>query len=171
VAQFKQASLIFRPNSARPFGLPRRIPARAYQKVNDKDQWRCRPLACPDNSIVTIGVTKSPTPRPDPVALDKYVKNEIPKANEKFNASLPNSQGIREAKLVSASVDKTHGYYVIRSTYDMTSDKGNYESVRALIFAGGSLVTMESSSITLPTARKNLDDFLMAMEIEGHPPE
>jgi hypothetical protein len=30
---------------------------------------------------------------------------------------------------------------------------------------------MESAAMTLPTARKNLDDFVMAMQIDGHPPE
>jgi hypothetical protein len=143
----------------------------AYQKVNDRDQWRCRPLACPDNSIVTIAITKSATPRPDPVALDKYVKTEAPKANERLNETLPNAQGLRESKLVSASVEKLRGYYAIRSVFDMLSDKGPYERVELLIFAGGSLVRMESAAMTLPTARKNLDDFVTAMQIEGHPPE
>ncbi|MBV9518614.1 MAG: hypothetical protein JO068_10875 [Hyphomicrobiales bacterium] len=142
-----------------------------YQKVNDRDQWRCRPLSCPDNSVVTIAITKSPTPRPDPIALDKYVKTEAPKANEKFNASLPNAQGLRESKFVSASVEKFRGYYAIRSIFDMLSDKGPYERVEFLVFAGGSLVRIESAAMTLPTARKNLDDFVMAMQIEGHSPE
>jgi hypothetical protein len=142
-----------------------------YQRVNDRDQWRCRPLSCPDNSVVTIAVTKSPTPRPDPVALDKYVKTEAPKANEKLNETLPNAQGLRESKLVSASVEKLRGYYAIRSNFDMLSDKGPYQRVELLIFAGGSLVRMESAAMTLPTARKNLDDFVMAMQVDGHPPE
>jgi hypothetical protein len=144
----------------------------AYLKVNDKDQWRCRPLACADNSVVTIAITKSTTPRPDPVALDKYVKTEMPKNVEKYNATLPNSAGtIREVKLVSATVDKIHGYYAVRSTYEMTNDKGPFASVRAMIFASGSLVTIDSASMTLATAKTNLDDFTKALQIEGHPPE
>jgi hypothetical protein len=143
----------------------------AYQKVNDRDQWRCRPLACADNSIVTLIVTKNTTPRPDPVALDKYVKAEIPKNIEKLNSALPNPAGLREVKLASASVDKIHGYYAVRSTYDMTNDKGNYELVRAMIFAGSSLVTVEASSMTLATAKGNLDDFVKALQIEGYSPE
>ncbi|MBW0003713.1 MAG: hypothetical protein JO216_09500 [Hyphomicrobiales bacterium] len=142
-----------------------------YQKINERDQWRCRPLSCPDNSVVTVTITKSPTPRPDPVALDRYVKIEIPKANEKFNATLPNPQGVREAKLVSSAVEKVHGYYAIRSIFDMMNDKGSFEAVALTIFAGGSLVKFDSAATTLPTARKNLDDFVSAMQIEGRPPE
>ncbi|MBV8447886.1 MAG: hypothetical protein JO124_07865 [Hyphomicrobiales bacterium] len=143
----------------------------AYQKLADRDQWRCRPLSCPDNSVVTIAVTKNPAPRPDPIALDRYVKTEAPKANEKLNATLPNAQGLRESKLVSASIEKVRGYYAIRSLFDMLSDKGPYERVELLVFAGGSLVRIDSAAMTLPTARKNLDEFVMAMEIEGRPPE
>ncbi len=53
----------------------------------------------------------------------------------------------------------------------MTNDKGNYELVRAMIFAGSSLVTVEASSMTLATAKGNLDDFVKALQIEGYSPE
>jgi hypothetical protein len=33
------------------------------------------------------------------------------------------------------------------------------------------LVRFDSAAMTLPTARKNLEDFVMAMQIEGRQPE
>src|SRR3954454_11863654 len=38
--------------------------------------FRCRPLACPENSIVSIRTATSPTRSPDPVALQKFARED-----------------------------------------------------------------------------------------------
>jgi hypothetical protein len=144
----------------------------AYQRINNRDQWQCRPLACADNGIVTVSVTRSPTPHPDPVALEKFAKTQLPEAFEKANANLVSVTGAtRELKLVSTSTEKIRGYYAIRTIGDLSTEKGQFKTVSAMMFVDASLVMITSTAMNLSTARKNLDDFAKAMEIEDHPPE
>jgi hypothetical protein len=42
--------------------------------------FKCKPLACPDTASVTIAFLKSPTRHPDPQALEKFAKVELPKS-------------------------------------------------------------------------------------------
>ena len=42
--------------------------------------FKCKPLACPDAATVTIAFLKSPTRHPDPQALEKFAKIELPKS-------------------------------------------------------------------------------------------
>jgi hypothetical protein len=144
----------------------------AYQRINNRDQWQCRPLACADNGIVTISVTKSPAPHPDPVALEKFAKTQLPEVFEKANANLGNLTGAtRQLKLVSTSTGKIRGYYAIRTVGDLSTEKGQFKTVSAMMFVDASFVLITSTATNLSTARKNLDDFANAMEIEDHPPE
>ncbi len=144
----------------------------AYQRINNHDQWQCRPLACADNGIVSISVTKSPTPHPDPVALKNFAKTQVPELFEKANANLGNLTGAtRQLKLVSTSTEKMRGYYAIRTIGDLSTEKGQFKTVSAMMFVDASFVLITSTATNLSTAQKNLDDFAKAMEIEDHPPE
>jgi hypothetical protein len=139
----------------------------AYQRINGYDQWRCRPLACADFGVVTIGVTRSSTPHPDPVALDKFAKNQLPKLFELANVNSAIATGAPELKMVSAKTEKMRGYYAIRAIGDQKGSK----LVIALMFVDASQVMITSRATNLSTAQKNLDDFANAMEIEDHPAE
>src|SRR5258707_729383 len=44
--------------------------------------FRCRPLACPENSIVTVRTAASPTRSPDPVALQKFAQEDAKRQME-----------------------------------------------------------------------------------------
>jgi hypothetical protein len=66
---------------------------RITTKAPDPDKWdgqraangatrifKCKPLACSDAETITVLFAKSPTRHPDPQALDKFAKVDLPKS-------------------------------------------------------------------------------------------
>ncbi len=53
----------------------------AQKSVNGATRiFKCKPLACSDAETITILFAKSPTRHPDPQALDKFAKVDLPKS-------------------------------------------------------------------------------------------
>ncbi|SEB90462.1 hypothetical protein SAMN05444161_0114 [Rhizobiales bacterium GAS191] len=143
----------------------------AFQRVDGRDEWKCRPLACADNGVVSITMSKNPTPHPDPVALANFAKGAFRVSLEAQGTKVVEAGGkITATKVVSTSVDKVRGYHALRYVNELSGDNGTVQVVGASIFVGALLVKVSSASTSLATARKNFDDFTHAMEIDDQAP-
>jgi hypothetical protein len=69
--------------------------------------FRCRPLACPELSIVSIRTSASPTRSPDPQALQKFAQESAER--EMTTAEQASAEGgnrVRDLSLLSTRVAK-----------------------------------------------------------------
>jgi hypothetical protein len=78
--------------------------------------FKCKPLACPDAATVTITFLKSPTRHPDPQALEKFAKVELPKSMRALDAAREIlSDGAEKIETVSSKTATLKGYPAVVS--------------------------------------------------------
>lgn len=165
---------------------PDRPGTRVRPKVPDPQKWvgnqnsfgdrrvvfRCRPLACPEASVVSVRSFPSPTRSPDPQALQKFAQEHAEKQMAQAEQSSSESGNkVRDLALLTSRVGKAKDYPAIHWEYRGTSaaDKTIYV-VHELVFAGNSAIDVVSISPTLEVARRNGVDFIGALEIEDFAP-
>lgn len=134
--------------------------------------FRCRPLACPELSIVSIRTGPSPTRSPDPQALQKFAQEsaqfEMTKAGE---ASAEGGNRVRDLSLLSTRVANVKNFPTVHWEYQgVSSDNKTVYIVRKMVFAGNSVIDVISSSLGLEVARRNSNDFVAVLEIEDFAP-
>jgi hypothetical protein len=134
--------------------------------------FRCRPLACPELSIVNIRTGPSPTRSPDPQALQKFAQEsaqlEMTKAAE---ASAEGGNRVRDLSLLSTRVANVKNFPTVHWEYQgLSSDNKTVYIVRKMVFAGNSVIDVISSSLGLEVARRNSNDFVAVLEIEDFAP-
>jgi hypothetical protein len=134
--------------------------------------FRCRPLACPELSIVSIRTAASPTRSPDPQALQKFAQEsaqlEMTKAGE---ASAEGGNRVRDLSLLSTRVANVKNFPTVHWEYQgLSSDNKTVYIVRKMMFAGNSAIDVISSSLGLEVARRNSNDFVAVLEIEDFAP-
>lgn len=134
--------------------------------------YRCRPLACPENSVVSIRMSNSPTRSPDPIALQKYAQEDAKREMALAEQASAEAVGrLRDVALLSSRVAPMKNFPAIHWEYRGTlNDKTIYIS-RDLVFAGVTLVDVISTSLALDVARRNGSDFVNVMEINDFPPQ
>jgi hypothetical protein len=172
--------------SAQTVGTPPRPPlmsggARLTTKVPDPDNWisrfdkgktiyTCRPLACADAVSVTVTPGQSPTRNPNPQALEKLAKVDIPKRMKAVTAaaSVLSDQDSKFETLTS-KVTSMLGYPSVADEMKLTRGKVSVFMDVALIFAGPLMVTVTATSPDRAVAVKSLNDFIGAMKIEDGP--
>ena len=143
------------------------------QSLGDKRAtFRCRPLACPELSIVSIRTSASPTRSPDPQALQKFAQEsaqrEMTKAEE---ASAEGGNRVRDLSLLSTRVANVKNFPAVHWEYQGSSaDNKTVYIVRKMMFAGNSAIDIISSSLGLEVARRNSNDFVGVLEIEDFAP-
>jgi hypothetical protein len=143
------------------------------QSFGDKRAtFRCRPLACPELSIVSIRTSASPTRSPDPQALQKFAQEsaqrEMTKAEE---ASAEGGNRIRDISLLSTRVANVKNFPTVHWEYQgISNDNKTVYIVRKMMFAGNSAIDVISSSLGLEVARRNSNDFVAVLEIEDFAP-
>ena len=133
--------------------------------------YRCRPLACPENSVVSIRMSNSPTRSPDPIALQKYAQEDAKREMALAEQASAEAVGrLRDVALLSSKVAPMKNFPAIHWEYRGTlNDKTLYIS-RDLVFAGNTLVDVISTSLAIEVARRNGSDFVDVMEIDDFPP-
>jgi hypothetical protein len=136
--------------------------------------FRCRPLACAENSVVTIRSAPSPTRSPDPQALQKFAQEnaerEVAQA-EQASAEAGNNKLRDFAILTAPKVVNAREFPAIHSEFRAidSKDKTVY-IIRKLVFAGNTMIDVMSLSLGLEVARRNNADFVAALEIEDFAP-
>jgi hypothetical protein len=134
--------------------------------------YRCRPLACPENSIVSIRMSNSPTRSPDPIALQKYAQEDAKREMALAEQASAEAVGrLHDVALLSSKVTTMKNFPAVHWEYrGISNDKTLYIS-RDLVFAGVTLVDVVSTSLAIDVARRNGSDFVNVMEIDDFPPQ
>ena len=157
---------------------------RVTTKAPEPDKWlgqrsangmvrsfKCKELACPDATTVTISFAKSPTRHPDPQALEKFAKVDLPKSIRALDASREIlSDGLEKVETVSSETATLKGYPAVVAENKFTRGKtATYLDV-AIVFAGPLMIRLNSISQNRDFAKKTLDQFVEVMNIEEGPP-
>jgi hypothetical protein len=133
--------------------------------------FKCKPLACPDAATVTITFLKSPTRHPDPQALEKFAKVELPKSMRALDAAREIlSDGAEKIETVSSKTATLKGYPAVVSETKFSKGKTATYLDSAIVFAGPVMIRVFSTSQNRDRAKKTLDQFVEVMNIEEGPP-
>ena len=134
--------------------------------------FHCRPLACPERSVVTVGSAASPTRSPDSQALQKFAQESA--AKEVASAEQASAEGgdrFRNVSVLSTRVVSVKNFPTIHWEYQgVDSDNKTVYMVRKMVFAGNSMIDLLSMSLSLEVARRNSNDFVAVLEIEDFAP-
>jgi hypothetical protein len=138
---------------------------------NPRTHYDCKPLACADKVRVTISAGKSPTRNPDPQALEKLAKVDLPKAARAANAAREiMSDGAESVETVVSETTKLHGFpAVVNETKYAKPNATTYRGT-VIIFAGPAMIRVESTSPDQQLMKKSLDDFIRVMEFDQNAP-
>jgi hypothetical protein len=132
--------------------------------------YDCKPLACADQIRVIISAGRSPTRNPDPQALEKLAKVDLPKAALAANAAREiMSDGAEKVETITSETTEFHGYpSVLNETKYSRSNSAVYKGT-AIIFAGPAMIRVEATSPDQALMKKTLSDFIRVMEFEQGP--
>ena len=132
--------------------------------------FRCKALACPDATTVTITFLKSPTRHPDPQALEKFAKIELPKSMRALDAAREIlTDGAEKIETMSSKTATLKGYPAVVSETKFARGKTATYLDAAIVFAGPVMIRVFSSSQNRDFAKKTLDQFVEVMNIEEGP--
>jgi hypothetical protein len=157
---------------------------RVTTKAPEPDKWdvlssnngtrrvfKCKPLACPDPQTVIFTFSKSPTPHPDPKALDRFAKEELPKSIRAASAAREvMSNGEEKAETLASDTATLKNYPSVINETKLSRNTSETYVQTAIIFAGALMVRIQSSSSNRELAKKALAEFLDVMRIEEGPP-
>ena len=133
--------------------------------------FKCKPLACPDAATVTITFLKSPTRHPDPQALEKFAKVELPKSMRALDAAREIlTDGAEKIETMSSKTATLKGYPAVVSETKFSKGKTATYLDSAIVFAGPVMIRVFSTSQNRDWAKKTLDQFVEVMNIEEGPP-
>lgn len=131
----------------------------------------CKPLACAAPSRVSYSSSPTPARSPNPQALEKFAKVEVPKRIMAANAAQAVlSDGKNKIEVLGSKVTKHLGYPSVLSEAKSTQGNSVVIITTAMIFAGPVLLTVTSLSTDRGVAMTSLGDFIQAMTIEEGPP-
>jgi hypothetical protein len=157
---------------------------RVTTKAPEPDKWealslnngtrrifKCKPLACPDPQSVIFIFSKSPTRHPDPKALERFAKEELPKSIRAASAAREvMSNGEEKAETLASDIATLKSYPSVINETKLSRNKSDTYVQTAIIFAGALMVRIQSSSPNRDLAKKALAEFLDVMRIEEGPP-
>jgi hypothetical protein len=157
---------------------------RVTTRAPDTDKWdgqksanglqrvfKCKPLACADAEIVTIQFSKSPTRHPDPEALEKLAKTDLPKSIHAADAAREVlADGDAKIETLSSKTATVKGYPAVVNETKLTQGKVAVYLNTTIIFAGPLMIRMQSISKNKDLAQKSLQQFVEVMQIEEGPP-
>jgi len=157
---------------------------RVTTRAPDADKWdgqksangmqrvfKCKPLACPDAEVITILFSKSPTRHPDPEALEKLAKTDLPKSIHAADAAREVlADGDAKLETLSSKTATLKGYPAVTNETKLTQGKVYVFLDTAIIFAGPLMIRLQSLSKNRALAQKSLNEFVEAMKIEEGPP-
>jgi hypothetical protein len=157
---------------------------RVTTKAPEPDKWdalslnngtrrvfKCKPLACPDPQSVVFVFGKSPTRHPDPTALERFAKEELPKSIRAASAAREvMSDGAEKAETLASDTATLKSYPSVINETKLSRNKSETYIDTAIIFAGALMIRVQSSSTNRELAKKALAEFLDVMRIEEGPP-
>jgi hypothetical protein len=138
---------------------------------NPRTHYDCKPLACADKVRVTISAGKSPTRNPDPQALEKLAKVDLPKAARAAHAAREiMSDGAESIETVVSETTKLHGFPAVVNETKYSKPNATTYRGTAIIFAGPAMIRVEATSPNQALMKKSLDEFIRVMEFDQNAP-
>jgi hypothetical protein len=136
-------------------------------------KWRlvCRPLACPEPSLLVIERARSPTRDPDPAALQKFARETVPAALKATDIQTSTAtSGYVHFKLEKTVVGQVRGFPTVSVDFTRTGVGAPDHGARTYLFAGNTLISVMSVSKSKGVAHRNLDDYIAALDILDQAP-
>jgi hypothetical protein len=161
-----------KPGSVRVTTLPPEPDKWDAQRSANRLQrvFKCKPLACPDTEAVSFVFSKSPTRHPDPQALEKFAKVDLPKSIRAIDAAREVlSDGADKFETVSSKTATLKGYPAVVNESKLTRSNATAYVEITIIFAGPAMIRIQSASPNRELAQKSLAQFIEAMRIEEGP--
>jgi hypothetical protein len=174
---------------AKPGGPAASLPikpgsVRVTTKAPEPDKWdaqrsanglqrifKCKVLACSDPETVSISFLKSPTRHPDPQALEKFAKIDLPKSIRAVDAQREIlTDGAERIETLNSKTATLKGYPAVLNESKVSRDKKSVFLNMAIIFAGPAMIRIQSVSESRDLAQKSLNQFVEVMRIEEGPP-
>jgi hypothetical protein len=135
-----------------------------------KRTFKCKPLACAEPQIVSFTFSKSPTRKPDPKALEKFAKVDLPKSIRAASAAREvYSDGAEKIEILASETAKLKNYPAVLSESKISRGKKSSYLEIAIIFAGPVMIRVHSSSTSQKLAKGALAEFIETMRIEEGP--
>jgi hypothetical protein len=134
--------------------------------------FKCKPLACSDPQTVSFTFQKSPTTlKPNPQALEKFAKEDLPKSIRAASASREIlSDGAEKIETLASDTATLKGYPSVLNESKFSKGASATYMQTAIIFAGPMMIRVQSSSPDGALAKKALAEFIEIMQIEEGPP-
>jgi hypothetical protein len=133
--------------------------------------FKCKPLACSDAEIVVFTFLKSPTRDPDPQALDKFAKVELPKSVRAMDAAREiMSDGADKIETLSSETATLKDRPGVLNETRFTHGSSSTYIELAIIFAGPVMIRVQSVSVNQELAKASLKSFLDTTSIQEGPP-
>jgi len=133
--------------------------------------FNCKPLACPASARVIIYTSPSPTRKPDPQALEKFAKVDLPKMIRANNAAREIlTDGAEKTETLVSKTATLKGYSAVVNETKFSRGKTFVYIGHTIIFAGPAMINVQSLSPDRALAKKNASDFIEVMVIEEGPP-
>jgi hypothetical protein len=130
----------------------------------------CKELACGEAAHVTYSSAPTPARQPDPKALEKFAKIEMPKRVTAANAAQQVlSEGKTKVSFLSSKVTTHLGYPSVLSETKVATEKGTGFVIYAMVFIGPVLVTIKSTSKDRAVAMNSLNAYVETMSVEEGP--
>jgi hypothetical protein len=134
--------------------------------------YKCKALACPDPQTVSFTFSKTLARNPDPKALEKFAKIDLPKTLKAATAAAEvMTEKATQIETLVAKTDMLKGYSAAINESKVTRGKTISFLNTTIIFAGPVMIRVQSTSVNRALAKKSLSQFIEAMQItEGPPP-
>ena len=116
--------------------------------------------------------SKSPTTRtPNPEALEKFAKIDLPKSIRAAGAAREVlSDGTEKIETLVSKTATLKGYPSVINESKLSRGQASSFIQTAIIFAGPIMIRIQSSSPSQELAKKALNEFIEVMQIEEGPP-
>jgi hypothetical protein len=171
MAQTAAESAPIKPGAVR---LTTRVPEPGNwvaQSKDGKSVLTCKPLACAAASTVVVSSMPTPARKPDPQALEKFAKIQVPKFLQAMDAAQSAFSGVdSKLEVLVSKVATNKGYPSVVSETRKTQGSAVVFISSAMIFAGPAMITVASVSPDRAVAAKSLNLVLGAMTIQEGPP-
>jgi hypothetical protein len=131
----------------------------------------CKPLACAAASKVSYAAAPTPARSPNPKALEKFAKVDMPKRIMAANAAQNIlSDGKVKLEMLVSKVAIHLGDPSVLSETRIATEKSTVFLTSAAIFVGPVLLTVSSVSPDRSVAMQSLKDFIAVMSVQEGPP-
>jgi hypothetical protein len=131
----------------------------------------CKPLACAAASKVSYATAPTPARSPNPKALEKFAKVDMPKRIMAANAAQNIlSDGKVKLEMLVSKVAIHLGHPSVLSETRIATEKSTVFLTSAAIFVGPVLLTVSSVSPDRSVAMQSLKDFIAVMSVQEGPP-